>query len=136
MLSEINDLRVARGLVPLRTQATLARAAGAHSVEMVRLGYFGHDSADGTGFRSRIVSFYPRRTLGAGWRAGENLAWQEGAPTASSLVDRWLASPSHRANLFEPRFREVGISAARSAHAPGVYGGRTVTVVTADFGAR
>jgi uncharacterized protein YkwD len=56
-----------------------------------------------------------------------------GAPT---MVARWLASPEHRAILLDPTWREVGIYAARVVPAPGFYGDRAVTIVTADFGVR
>ena len=48
----------------------------------------------------------------------------------------WLASPPHRANLLDPHWREVGLSAVHATSAPGVYGGEAATIVTADFGVR
>jgi uncharacterized protein YkwD len=48
----------------------------------------------------------------------------------------WLASPPHRANLLDPRWREVGLVAVHTARAPGVYANSPTTIVTADFGAR
>jgi uncharacterized protein YkwD len=47
-----------------------------------------------------------------------------------------MNSPPHRANLLSPRWREVGLAAVHVGRAPGVYGGREVTIVTADFGVR
>jgi hypothetical protein len=38
--------------------------------------------------------------------------------------------------LLSPQWREVGLAALKARRAPGVYGGRSVTVVVADFGAR
>jgi uncharacterized protein YkwD len=51
-------------------------------------------------------------------------------------VESWLASPHHRENLLNPKWREVGVAAVHAWSAPGVYDGREVTVLTADFGAR
>jgi uncharacterized protein YkwD len=67
---------------------------------------------------------------------GENLLW--GAPDIGALraFNLWLGSPMHRANLLSPRWREIGIGAMHSSKAPGLYGGRPATVVTADFGVR
>jgi uncharacterized protein YkwD len=48
----------------------------------------------------------------------------------------WLRSRPHRRNLLTPRWREIGLSAVHVAAAPGFFGGRTVTIVTADFGVR
>jgi uncharacterized protein YkwD len=48
----------------------------------------------------------------------------------------WMNSPEHRANILTPRWREVGISAVHVLGAPGTYDGRTVTIITTDFGIR
>jgi len=48
----------------------------------------------------------------------------------------WVNSPEHRKILLTGRWREVGLSAVHVATAPGAYGGREVTIVTADFGVR
>jgi uncharacterized protein YkwD len=102
---------------------------------MARLGYFSHNSANGASFSSRIGWFYPLRGFHS-WTVGENLVW--GAPDIGAFraFRLWLGSPPHRANLLSPRWREVGIVAMHSTRAPGLYGGRPATVVTADFGAR
>ena len=55
---------------------------------------------------------------------------------APSAVGEWMASPPHRQNILAPEWREIGIGAVHFASAPGAYGGRSVTIVTADFGAR
>jgi uncharacterized protein YkwD len=48
----------------------------------------------------------------------------------------WLASPEHRANLMNPRWREIGVAAVHEAVAPGAFKGLDVTIVTTDFGVR
>jgi len=55
---------------------------------------------------------------------------------AAQALRLWLASPPHRANLLDPHWRELGLSAVHSTGAPGVYHGMPATIVTADFGAR
>ncbi len=47
-----------------------------------------------------------------------------------------MASPEHRANILSPKWREIGVSSVHVARAPGVFGGREVTIITADFGVR
>ncbi len=47
-----------------------------------------------------------------------------------------MESPKHRENILTPRWREVGLSAVTVPAAPGVFGGRDVTIVTSDFGTR
>src|SRR3954454_5848362 len=130
VLAQLNVERSAHGLVPLRSSPKLAAAARAHSSEMVGDGYFSHNSFDGSVFWRRI-----RRYFGAG-AVGENLLWAEPTLDARRAVAMWMASPEHRANILEPAWRVIGIAAVHAAAAPGYFGGRAVTVVTTDFGAR
>ena len=48
----------------------------------------------------------------------------------------WMGSPGHRKNMLAARWREIGLSAVSVPAAPGVFGGRKVVLVTADFGVR
>jgi len=136
VLDELNLVRLEHGLKQLRINHRLTAAADHHSLDMVRHGYFGHESANGKHFAQRIKAFYRPRTAHRPWTVGENLIWQTERLTARAAVISWLASPGHRDNLLEPVFREVGISAFRALGAPGVYGNRRVVVLTVDFGAR
>jgi uncharacterized protein YkwD len=116
----MNQVRVAAGLRPLRFDRRLHAAARAHSADMMRRGYFGHGA-----FGRRMSGFHVRaRTV------GENLAWGTGAAAAArTIVQEWLASPEHRANLMRPGFARVGVGSA-----VGTFVGRTGAVVmTADF---
>jgi uncharacterized protein YkwD len=135
LLAQINSFRAAHGLTRLRISGGLTAAAGAHSAQMARLGYFSHDSANGQSFAQRLVRVYPSRGFRV-WTVGENLVWGGPDIGAARAFQLWLASPPHRANLLNPRWREIGLGAVHSTSAPGVYGGRAATVVTADFGAR
>jgi len=47
-----------------------------------------------------------------------------------------MASPPHRLNILTREYREVGVAAVHFDSAPGAFGGRPVTIVTADFGVR
>jgi uncharacterized protein YkwD len=129
VLAQLNGERSAHGLSPLRPSPRLAAAARAHSSEMVAAGYFSHNSFDGSVFWKRI-----RRYFGAG-AVGENLLWAEPTVGARRAVEMWMASPEHRANILDPDWRLIGVSAVHAAAAPGYFGGRAVTVVTTDFGA-
>lgn len=135
LLGQVNALRTAHGLTQLRLSPALSAAASGHSTEMARRGYFSHNSANGGSFSSRIGRFYPSRGFRS-WTVGENLLW--GAPNIGALraFKLWLGSPPHRANLLSPAWREIGLAAVHSTSAPGLFGGRPTTVVTADFGAR
>lgn len=135
LLVEINEVRAEHGLRPLRANARLATAAGAHSREMVARGFFAHASGDGTPFWRRIRHFYGAGGYGY-WSVGENLLWSSPDVGAAAAVRMWLQSPPHRKNLLTTRWREVGLAALHASAAPGSYEGRPVTVLTADFGVR
>jgi len=105
----LNAERAARSLRPLRANARLASAARVHASDMVAKRYFAHDSQSGADFSSRIKrSGYFRGARG--WTVGENLAW--GTSTAAQpreIVQAWMNSPGHRANILNARFREIGV---------------------------
>lgn len=135
VLVAVNRFRVAHGLVSLRESSALDHAARQHSAEMGRRGYFGHSSADGTSFWRRIRHFYRARGHSY-WSVGENLLWASPSVTAGGAMKMWIASPEHLRNLLTPQWRELGVSAVRVVHAPGIYHGRRVTIITTDFGVR
>ena len=135
VLANVNLLRRQHGLGALRLSLKLSAAARSHSAEMAQRGYFSHSSANGTSFDKRIARFY---SLGGKryWSVGENLLWSSPEVTASAALDMWLKSPEHKKILFTARWREIGLAAVHVSSAPGSYGGREVTIVTADFGVR
>ena len=135
VVARINAQRGARGLRPLRISRGLDAAAAFHSREMGSQGFFEHESVNGTPFWKRIARFYPMGGRGS-WTVGENIFWESPDSSAASAVREWMASPPHRANILASEWREVGIGAVHFATARGAYGGRSVTIVTADFGAR
>ncbi len=131
-LCTLNAERARHGLRRLKLNKKLSAAARRHARDMVRRGYFAHDSLGGGSFVDRI-----RRTgylRGAGtWTVGENLAWgshDRAAPRA--ITQMWMNSPGHRANVLSPSFHEVGIGLALGA--PGA-SGPAATYAT-DFGAK
>ncbi|MGB2875380.1 MAG: CAP domain-containing protein [Gaiellaceae bacterium] len=135
LFGQLNAVRAAHGLPRLRVSKSLTAAATAHSAQMARLGYFSHNSANGASFLQRVASYY--RTRGyRSWYAGENIVWSSPDLGATGAFQLWLASPPHRANLLNPRWREVGFGAVHSSRAPGIYSGAPVTIITADFGSR
>lgn len=135
VLADINAFRAEHGLSQLQPNPELTDAARQHSHEMALDGYFAHHSAGGGAFWKRIERFYPS-TAWRYWSVGENLLWQSPDIAAGAALQLWLASPEHRANLLNPRWREIGVAAVHELHAPGMYHGMAVTVVTTDFGVR
>src|SRR6187399_1489515 len=73
----INEARSENGLGPLRSTGALAKAAGAHSRDMVRNGFFAHDSPTGSTPKERIdrAGYFDGATT---WAMGETIAWGSG----------------------------------------------------------
>jgi len=120
ILKVMNQVRGSHGLRPLRVDHRLERAARGHSATMLRTGQFFHGA-----FTTRI-----RRTGVKAPRVGENLAWGVGVLSrARAIVNMWLASPEHRANLLHAGYRTVGVGALR-----GRFDGYSgAVVITTDF---
>ena len=135
VLAAVNRFRVAHGLVALRESSALDRSARRHSLEMGRLGYFGHASADGTAFWLRIRHYYGSGHF-AYWSVGENLLWASPSVSPGGAMKMWIESPEHLANLRSTRWRQIGVSVVRAVSAPGVFHGMRVMIITTDFGVR
>jgi uncharacterized protein YkwD len=90
---------------PLVWNATLGSTAEAHSRAMANGNFFDHQDPDGRtpGDRAELAGY-------SGQRIGENIA--AGLDTPSKVVDGWLASPGHCANLMNPQFTELGAAYA------------------------
>jgi uncharacterized protein YkwD len=135
VLAQLNSVRRANGLVPLKLSTTLSKAANQHSVQMGQDGYFAHESFDGSAFWKRVERFYPS----SGWKywaVGENLLWSSPDVDGPGALKLWMESPEHKKNILTAKWREIGISAVHVAAAPGTYNGLDVTIVTTDFGVR
>ena len=90
---------------PLSWSTALADAARAHSTDMANNNYFAHAAKDGTRAGERAQQAQYR------WqRIGENIA--AGQDSAKSVMDGWLSSPGHCANLMNPNFTEMGAAYA------------------------
>ncbi len=135
VLDELNEVRRAHRLAPLRLSTPLAAAADAHSRAMGRFGFFQHDSRDGSAFWHRVKR-YSGSNGSANWSVGENLLWSTTGLDAERALELWMASPGHRKNILTERWREVGLAAVTVPAAPGVFGGRDVVIITTDFGVR
>src|SRR5471030_2018834 len=80
--------------------AALARAAHAHSEDMARNNYFGHDSRDGASPSDRVMR------AGYDFRGtAENIA--AGQMSLEAVMAGWVASPGHCANLMDAGYTEM-----------------------------
>ncbi|MBM0103902.1 CAP domain-containing protein [Steroidobacter sp. S1-65] len=90
-------------VAPLRLSAVLNRAALIHSQDMANKDFFEHRGSDGSKVSDRVTR------VGYTWRTvGENIAI--GSQTAEAVVQGWIASPGHCANIMSPGFTEMGIA--------------------------
>ena len=132
LLARINQVRatgascgadgVFPSAAPLRWSDTLASAAEGHSQDMAAKNYFSHTSADGRTLADRV------NATGYSWSSlGENIA--AGYPGIDAVMDGWIASPGHCANLMNAGFAEVGVVCV-----PGTAGDTYSTYWTMDLG--
>lgn len=124
VIRKVNALRAADGLPALAGSRRLARAADAHSRDMLRAQFFSHTSSNGQSAYDRVLS-YRRASM-----MGETLAYMptQGDHSARNIVDMWMASPPHRATLLTGGLRRIGVS-----RRTGTLYGRSVVMWTADL---
>ena len=100
----------------------LTQAATGHSQDMQAQNYFSHTSLDGRTFAQRI------RAQGyTGSFIGENIA--AGYPTPKAVMDAWMGSPGHCANIMKADFVDMGVACV-----PGGQGNTYITYWTMDLG--
>lgn len=130
----VNRERVAHGLQPLTVNGRLNRAAQGHSEDMVAEDYFSHYGPSGDSPASRMRAAGYIYSANIGYEIGENIAWGTlGLSTPKSIVEAWMHSPGHRANILDPHFRETGMGIV--AALPRSDGnGQPGAMYTQDFG--
>ncbi|MFJ8632175.1 CAP domain-containing protein [Streptomyces sp. NPDC093568] len=107
--AEVVDLtnreRARAGLHPLAVDPALTGAAQAYSTDMAVRAFYSHTSPEGTQPWDRAAAAGSRmRTI------GENIAC--GQRSAGEVVDGWMNSPGHRANILKRDFTHIGIGFA------------------------
>ena len=124
-----NRERRDRNLKPLCIHPKLQKAARSHSKDMIQRDYFSHDT------KGRNESACERiRRFGYRYRhCAENIAWGSGPKgEPDSIMQNWMDSSGHRANILDGRYVEIGIGTYT-----GTFNGtRNATMYTADFGSR
>jgi uncharacterized protein YkwD len=116
----VNKERAAAGCGPLTEDPQLEKAAQNHSDDMAARDFFDHTNPDGADPGQRITA------AGYRWSTyGENIA--KGQQTPESVMDSWMNSPGHRANILNCSFKDIGVGVHRGAGGPWW---------TQDFGAK
>lgn len=112
----VNAERAKVGCSAVKVNSTLTRAAQDHSEDMAASGTMSHTGSDGSDPGARITR------AGYTWSTyGENVAY--GYSTPEQVMNGWMTSPGHKANILNCSFKEIGVGLAQ----PGNYW-------TQDFG--
>ncbi len=101
LLASTNNRRAANGVSGITLNSKLNQAAQNKAIDMRNKNYWSHNTPSGQEpwiFVDAVGYVYSK--------AGENLAY--GYPTSDETVTGWMNSPSHRANMLDPTFTEVG----------------------------
>lgn len=125
LLTSTNNRRLAAGTTSLSLNSKLNAAAQAKANDMVTRDYWSHNTPDGNPpwvfIDAQGYSYI---------KAGENLAY--GFSTSDATVTGWMNSPSHKENMLDTAYSEVGFGFANS---PNFVGSGNATVVVAMYGA-
>lgn len=124
LLNFTNQKRTENGLQALSNNSQLAEAASKKADDMFAKNYWAHNSPDGT-----TPWVFIKQSGYSYVYAGENLA--RGFSSASDVVNAWMASPTHRANILSSNFKDVGF-AVKS----GVLNGEQTFLVVQEFGSK
>jgi len=121
MLAAVNNFRSENGVGPLVWCPNLMTSALGHSADMANRQFFDHVNPDGDDPFARMLA------AGYGENGGENIA--VGYETLDSVMEGWINSPGHRANLLEPGYVDFG-----EGHNVGLYQGSSAIYWTQNFG--
>jgi uncharacterized protein YkwD len=112
----VNQERARNDEPPLQPSAQLGQAAQGHSEEMVTADYFAHISPSGETPLQRIEATGYIPGPPAGYTVGENIAWGTlSLATPAAIVNAWIASPEHLANMLDAAYRDTAIGVSPAA---------------------
>ena len=133
ILCLVNGERADNGLPALNHVSQLDQSASGMCGRMVAEKFFSHETPDGKTVVDRVqpTGYIPKS---GDWVVGENLAWGSGAlSTPQAIVNGWMNSPGHRANILAPDYKDIGLAACMGSPSPDHQGG---TVYVNNFGAK
>ncbi|MFE0628636.1 CAP domain-containing protein [Streptomyces sp. NPDC058864] len=103
VLALVNTVRATAGCQPLHTDKKLSELASDFSADMAARGFFDHTDPDGDDPWDRAAQ------AGVKNLGGENIA--RGQATAQEVMDAWMNSEGHRANILNCDFKKIGVGA-------------------------
>lgn len=96
----VNEARVKAGLNTLEIDPKVMAAADVRAGEIQQS--FSHTRPNGSSFATTL------KEQGVSYSgSGENIAW--GQQTPRQVMDSWMSSSGHRANILEPKFKYIGV---------------------------
>jgi len=120
----VNKEREKAGLAPLNLSPELSEAAKKKASDMFNKNYWAHVSPTG------ITPWYFITSSGYNYLyAGENLA--KDFSTSEEVVQAWMKSPTHRANILKPEYKDIGLTVMN-----GSLLNSDTTLVVQEFGSR
>lgn len=129
LLQQINNARATNGVAAVSENPLLDKAAQLKLADMISKSYFAHTAPDGTQWYSFITQ--------AGYiysKAGENLALGTYSQVPEqAIVNEWLNSPEHRANLLNSDYVDIGIGIGEAHN---VDGHQDTTITVTEYGLR
>lgn len=132
----INQVRAQHGLGALTVNATLEQIAQPYALKMVAENFFAHVTPAGqTPIERFTLSGYLPSLLNIVFHVGENLGWGAGSlSTPAAVVNAWVHSPVHLANILDTSFRQTAIGIAPGLPAS-LANGQAGATYTEEFGA-
>jgi RNA polymerase sigma factor (sigma-70 family) len=107
----VNKERSAAGCGPVAEDPLLNKAALGHSEDMDARDFFDHTNPDGAEPGQRITA------AGYTWSTyGENIA--QGQQTPQAVMESWMNSPGHRANILNCSFKDIGVGVHKASGGP------------------
>jgi uncharacterized protein YkwD len=110
VLTLVNEARADAGCAPVTADPALAAVARAHSADMRDRDYFSHTSPEG------LSPFDRAEQAGVDYSRAENIA--VGQPDATAVMEAWLESPGHRANILDCDLTRLGVGVAEGTGGP------------------
>jgi uncharacterized protein YkwD len=104
----VNEVRASQGLAPLKLSPAIIEAARYHAADMGLDNYMDHDTFDRVGDNlTEVCGVWARIATYFSGATGENAA--AGYYTPEAVMNAWMNSPGHQANILNPNSWEIGV---------------------------
>jgi uncharacterized protein YkwD len=110
VIALVNTVRTGAGCAPVVHEEGLARVARAHSADMRDRDFFDHVNPDG------LDPFQRAESAGQTDARAENIAY--GQPNPAAVMDGWMNSSGHRANILDCELDTLGVGVAEGPGGP------------------